>query len=171
MKFGTIILCAILITASASAALPELESRVESEQPAGCAEYRFFSASIYRAELWTDALSRPGDAFALSLVYQRGFGRETLVNASISEMVRISSRPRSAFEETKRELEQAFRRINKGDRFTAWRSVSGRIEFFKNGIKTGELTRDADLFLGIWLGAESRNQKQRGKLLSGRCDD
>ncbi|MCY3984649.1 MAG: hypothetical protein OXE85_12135 [Roseovarius sp.] len=171
MKFGTLMLFTLLVAANTSTALPELAGRIESKQPASCAEYRFFGTSIYRAELWTDAVSMPGDAFALSLVYRRGFKRGTLVASSISEMARISGRARSEFNAAKRELEQAFRTIEKGDRFTAWRGVPDRIEFFKNGIRTGALTHDADLFLDIWLGAESRNRKHRARLLSGRCDD
>lgn len=161
----------LLSAASAAAALPELAGRVSSERPAGCAEYVFLAAPLYRAELWTDAPARPGDAFALSLVYRRGFERGTLVATSLDEMVRMSGRPRSAFDAARRELAQAFRSVDEGDRFTAWRSVPGRVEFFHNGNRTGALTHDADLFLDIWLGPDARSLKRRTELLSGGCDD
>ena len=161
----------LLSAASAAAALPELAGRVSSERPAGCAEYTFFAASLYRAELWTNAPTRPGESFALSLVYRRGFERGTLVATSIDEMARMSGRPRNAFDAARRELENAFRSVEEGDRITAWRGVADRVEFFHNGNRTGVLTHDADLFLDIWLGPEARSLHRRAQLLAGRCDD
>ena len=171
MTLRAITLWFLLSTTSAAAALPELAGRIASAQPAGCAEYTFLAASLYRAELWTDAPSRPGDAFALSLVYRRGFDWGTLVATSIDEMARMSGRSRNALDAARRELAQAFRSVEKGDRFTAWRGAPGRVEFFLNGNVTGTLTHDADLFLDIWLGPETRSLKRRDELLSGRCDD
>ena len=130
-----------------------------------------FSPTLYRAELWTDAPLRPGDAFALSLVYRRGFEHGTLIATSIGEMMRMSGLPRNAFDAARRELAQAIRSVDEGDRLTAWRGVPGRVEFFHNGDRTGTLTHDADLFLDIWLGPEARSLKRRTELLSGRCDD
>lgn len=171
MTFRVIMPWILLSAASAAAALPELAGRVASGQPAGCAEYAFLAVPLYRAELWTDATSRPGDAFALSLVYRRGFDWGTLVATSIDEMARMSGRPRHAVDAARRELAQAFRSVEKGDRFTAWRGSPGRVEFFLNGSRTGALTHDADLFLDIWLGPDARSLKRRDELLSGRCDD
>ncbi len=164
-------LCILLLAAGAAAAPRELAGRVASERPAGCADYAFLAARLYRAELWTDAETPPGDRFALSLVYRRDFSRRTLVYTSIKEMARMSGKPRSAFGAARRELEQAFRNIAKGDRFTAWRSAPGRVEFFHNGDATGALTQDVDLFLDIWLGPGSREQRRRAELLAGGCDD
>lgn len=171
MNFRIVMPWILLSATCAAAAPPELAGRVASERPAGCAEYAFLAASLYRAEHWTDSLSGPGRAFALSLIYRRAFERQTLIATSIGEMARMSGLPRHAFDAARRELAQAFRRVDEGDRLTAWRGVPGRVEFFHNGDRTGALTHDADLFLDIWLGPEARSLKRRTELLSGRCDD
>ena len=171
MKAVSFILCTLLFAGCVQAAPAEVAGRVSSERPAGCAEYAFLAAGLYRAELWTDAGVPPGDRFALSLVYRRDFSRRTLVSASINEMARMSGRPRSAFDGARAELENAIRDVGKGDRLTAWRGAPGRVEFIHNGNVTGALTHDAELFLDIWLGPGSRDPRRRAELLSGGCDD
>jgi len=162
----------ILIHAAgcAVAAPPELSGRIAAVHPAGCAEYRLLLIELYRAELWTDSVTPPGQTFALSVIYRRGFGRETLVSSSISEMARMSGRPTESFDAARVELGNAMRTVRKGDRLTAWHGASGAIEFFHNGEATGQLTHDPDLFLNIWLGPESRDPGRAAKLLGGRCD-
>ncbi|MCY4420401.1 MAG: hypothetical protein OXC42_04015 [Gammaproteobacteria bacterium] len=167
----TALLGIFLTAASALAAPPELSGRVQAEHAASCAEYRFLFFRLYRAELWTDAAVLPGSLFGLSLVYHRGFEREELVSLSISEMARMSSRAQASFAQARAELEQAMRSVSQGDRFTAWRSGPDRVEFFHNGVATGTLTQDADLFLGIWLGDASRDLERRRMLLTGHCND
>ena len=159
------------VAGTAVAAPPEISGRVMAERPAGCAEYRFLIFDLYRAELWTDAAVPPGSSFALSLVYSRPFSREELVSSSISEMARMSGRPEADFGKSHAELREAMRSVAKGDRYTAWRSRPGRVDLFHNGSRTGALTRDADLFLDIWLGTASRDPERRAALLSGICDD
>ena len=170
MMLRVAVLSSVLAAASAVAAPPELSGRVAAERPAGCAEYRFLFFGLYRAELWTDAATPPGRTFGLSLVYRRGFGRDELVSSSISEMARMSGRPEESFAAARSELRRVFREVAEGDRYTAWRSGPDRVEFFHNGRATGALTRDADLFLDIWLGPASRDRERRAALLSGRCD-
>ena len=159
-----------LAAASTDAAPPELSARVAAEGPAGCAEYKFLFFTLFRAEIWTDTIPAHLN-FGLSLSYRRAFGRKQLVAASITEMARISGRPEASFGSARAELERAMRDVRRGDRYTAWRSRSGLVEFFHNGMATGKLTRDADLFLDIWLGRASRDPEQRDALLGGRCDD
>lgn len=171
MKPWAAIVGIALTATGALAAPPELSERVAAQRPAGCAEYRFLLFRLYRAELWTNAVVLPGAHFGLSLIYHRGFTREELVSTSISEMARMSGRAQASFGQARAELEQAMRNISEGDRYTAWRGGPGQVEFFHNGIATGALTHDADLFLAIWLGPESRDPKRRAMLLTGRCDD
>ncbi len=164
------VLILIQTAGCAVAAPPELSGRVAAVHPAGCAEYRFLFIELYRAELWTDSATPPGQTYALSVIYRRGFGRETLVSSSISEMVRMSGRPNESFDAARVELGKAMRTVRKGDRLTAWRGPSGAIEFFLNGDATGQLTHDPDLFMNIWLGPETRDPTRAAKLLEGRCD-
>ncbi len=171
MRFRAVVLGVVLAVPDALAVPPELSDRVAAHHPAGCTEHRLLFFPLYRAELWTDAATLPGARFGLSLTYHRGFTREELVSTSISEMVRMSGRAEASFRLVRAELEQTMRSITEGDRYTAWRSGPNRVEFFHNGIATGSLTRDADLFLDIWLGPESRDPKRRLMLLSGHCDD
>lgn len=171
MKNGLAVLWLVLVAGGAFAAPPEISGRVAAERPAGCADYRFLFFELYRAELWTDAAALPGRTFGLSLVYRRGFDRKELVSTSISEMARMSGRPETNFEGARAELGRAMRSVAEGDRYTAWRSAPGLVEFFHNGSATGALTHDADLFLDIWLGPASREPERRDALLSGGCHD
>ena len=159
------------VPAGAVSVPPELSGRVAAARPAGCADYRFLFFRLYRAELWTDAAAAPGEEFGLSLIYHRSFSRDELVSSSISEMARMSGRPEASFATARAALERAMQGVAEGDRYTAWRDGTGRVEFFLNGKSTGALTPDADLFLDIWLGPASRDQERRATLLTGRCDD
>ncbi len=155
----------------ADAAPAELSGRVAAEHPAACVDYAFVFLDLYRAELWTDSAWLPGEEFALSLVYRRSFDRDDLVDSSISEMARMSDRTEGSLDAARAELEHAMHNVVEGDRYTAWRSGKGHIEFFLNASATGVLTHDADLFLDIWLGSRSRDPDRRDTLLAGRCDD
>ncbi|MCY4258878.1 MAG: hypothetical protein OXC91_01260 [Rhodobacteraceae bacterium] len=162
----------LLLTASAPAAPPpELTGRIDSARPAGCTVYWLLFISLYRAELWSDSPSLPGEEYGLSLVYRTPFSGKQLVKASIAEMSRISGRPASAFDGVRSELETAMRAVRRGDRYTAWRDASGRIEFFLNGETTGVLTEDGDLFMAIWLGPHTRYPQRRNILTDGVCHD
>jgi hypothetical protein len=154
----------------AEARPPELRGLVDAPYPAGCSEYRFLLWDFYRAELWSDAEALPGAAYGLALTYRTDFTREELVKSSVEELSRISRRPEQAFAEAGAELRQAFRDVAKGDRITVWRAGPDRLGLFVNGQRTGELTREVDLFLAIWLGEETRHPEGRQALLAGRCD-
>lgn len=154
----------------AAAKPPELSGRIEAPRPAACHDYDYLVWDLYRAELWTDAATLPGESFALSLTYETEFTRGKLVETSIEEMVRLSGRSAETFAAARRELEGAFRDVRPGDRITAWRAGSDRLRFFVNGEETGALTHHADLFLDIWLGEDARHAAGRRNLLAGRCD-
>ena len=152
-------------------ALPsELRDLVDTPHPAGCSEYRLLFWDFYRAELWSDAEELPGEVFGLSLTYRTHFTRDELVENSVEEMSRISGRPESAFAEVGVELQRAFRDVVAGDRITAWSAGPDKLDLFVNGQRAGEMTREADLFLAIWLGEETRHPEGRQLLLAGRCD-
>ncbi len=156
--------------AGATAIPTELQGLVSTPRPAGCSEYSFLLWDFYRAELWSDASRLPGDAFGLSLTYRTRFRRAELVDSSVDEMVRISGRPEAAFAAARQEMAELFRDVTPGDRITAWRAAPDRLLIFVNGQETGTLTREVDLFLGIWLAEETRHPEGRAALLGGRCD-
>lgn len=165
-----IALAALLLALPAAAKPPELAGRVDAPRPAACHEYDYLFWDLYRAELWTDAPSPPGQNFALSLTYQSDFKRETLLESSVEEMSRLSGEPVENFDAARRELAEAFRDVSPGDRITAWRAGPDGIRFFVNGEETGALTHHVDLFLDIWLGPDARHAAGRKDLLAGRCD-
>lgn len=162
-------LAALNLAGPAAAKPSELKGLVSSARPAGCADYRFLVFNLYRAELWSDARRLPGEEYALTLTYRSDFTREELVETSIEEMARISGRRESAFGAVRKQLNSVFRAVKPGDRFTAYRESAGRVRFYRNGRSTGALTREADLFMSIWLGPKTRFAGKRDVMLSGRC--
>lgn len=170
-RLGSSTVIALTMTSQAALAVPpELKGLVTAAAPAGCSEYRLLFWDFYRAELWSDAPDLPGQRFALSLTYRSDFTRAELVDSSVDEMARISGRPAAAFSETREQMRRLFRDVEPGDRITAWRAAPHELRIFVNGQETGVLTREVDLFLSIWLGAETRHPKGREALLEGRCD-
>lgn len=160
-----------LAAGAGQAAMPsELRGLLDSSRPAGCTDYSFLFWDLYRAELWTNAGTPPGETFGLTLTYRASFSRAALVDSSVEEMVRISGRAADSFAAVRAEMATAFRDVEPGDRITAWRGGDDLLRLFVNGEETGVLTRDVDLFLGIWLGAETRHPEGRQALLSGQCD-
>ena len=147
----------------------ELKGLVASASPAGCANYRYLVFNLYRAELWSDSKRLPGAQYGLSLTYRSDFSREELVDASIDEMARMTGRSESSFASVRRQLNAVFRNVKEGDRITAFRDSAKRVRFFHNGRATGSLTRNAGLFMDIWLGPKARFDRRRDVMLSGRC--
>ena len=149
---------------------PELRDLVAASQPSGCAAYRFAIWKLYDAELWTDAEPPPGSSFALSLTYGTRFTRSQLIASTISEMMRISGRPKTDFDATRRELFTVFADVEPGSRITAWRAGEEEVQIFLDGTQTGSVTQHVDLFFDIWLGPRTRRVKERQRLLGGDCD-
>ncbi len=162
---------ALFLSGPAAASPVELRGLVDAERPAGCNDYSFLFWDFYRAELWSDSAVPPGETFGLSLTYRSSFSRAELVDTSIEEMARISGRADSRLAEVRRTLLDSFRDVEPGDRISTWRVSEDELRLFVNGVETGVLTRDVDLFLDIWLGPKSRDQDGRAALLAGRCDD
>jgi len=161
----------LALNAGRATAVPdELRGLVDATRPVGCSEVSFLFWDFYRAELWSDHKELPGEAFGLSLTYRSKFTQRELVDSSISEMAQMSGRPEASFAEVRAQLASSFRDVSQGDRITAWRAGSAELRFFHNGVETGSLRRDVDLFLGIWLGDDARHEKSRQALLSGQCD-
>lgn len=163
---------ALILTAQGAAAArpPELRGLVAAERPASCSDYGFAFWDWYRVELWSDSPDLPGASYALSLVYETSFTRDELADSSIDEMSRISGRTEQDFAAQRRALRAAFRDVSAGDRITAWRTPAEGIALFVNGVRTGGLAAESDLFLSIWLGERTRDSEGREALLSGRCD-
>lgn len=174
MKHVTALLLAGVIAgnvnANANASPQELDGLIQADRPSGCADYSYLFWDFYRAELWSDAPSLPGDRYGLSLTYRSDFTRDDLVESSIEEMARMSGQSEGAFANARAQMERAFRTVAPGDRITAWREAGDRLRFFHNGSETGTLTEQVDLFLDIWLGSKTRDPDGRTALLSGKCD-
>ncbi len=148
----------------------EYRDRIEALTPTGCANYKLLFFRLYRAELWSDSRPLLDHNYGLTLIYDYEFSQHELVWASIAEMARISNRPKSAFESTRKKLEQIMRSVAKGDRFTAWRTSENTLEFFFNGEKVGILDEEVELFLAIWLSENSRKPELAKRLLDGKCN-
>ncbi|MCY4273904.1 MAG: hypothetical protein OXE41_00665, partial [Gammaproteobacteria bacterium] len=149
---------------------PEYSDRIEAHTPTGCVNYKFLFFRLYRAELWSDSYPLLDNNYGLTLIYDYEFSQHELVWASISEMARISNRPKSTFDSTRIKLEQIMRTVSKGDRFTAWKIGENALEFFFNGDPVGILDEEVDLFLAIWLSEKSRKPELAKRLLGGKCN-
>lgn len=149
---------------------PEYNDRIEEHAPIGCVNYKFWFFRLYRAELWSDSIPISDVDYGLTLIYDYQFSQHDLVWASISEMARISNRPKSDFESVRLKLEKIMRAVSKGDRFTAWRAGDKTLEFFFNGEPVGVLDEEVKLFLAIWLGEKSRKPELARQLLDGKCN-
>jgi len=171
IRFRSLVPCLLLCFTLAFAGdrHPEYSGRVEAHAPKGCASYKWLFFRLYRAELWSDSKTVSEADYGLTLIYDYEFSRHDLVWASISEMARISNRPKSDFKSVRLRLEEIMRGVSKGDRFTAWRVSENILEFFFNGEPVGALNQDVDLFLAIWLGEKSRKPELARQLLEGNC--
>lgn len=147
----------------------DIQAQLKAPGKVGEVQVRFLGIRMYRAALFTKEgipfnWNRP---FALELKYARSFGKDRLVNASISELERLEGK-RKDHAAIARKLGNCYRNVSASDRFVAVPKGRNSVQFFFNGRKTCSLNHAGvrERVLGIWLSDRSRD-KRLSRVLRG----
>jgi len=158
---------------------PALTAEVKAELPdartLGTSRMRFLGINVYDAKLLAAALKRndyTASAFALELLYLRGFDGLAIADRSLKEMRRvgnISPEKEKSWLETMR---QTFPDVKSGDRITAFHKPGVGIRFFINGLAHASIDDPefSRYFFGIWLSPNTSEPRMRAELLAGASD-
>ncbi|MEO3416379.1 chalcone isomerase family protein [Roseovarius sp. CAU 1744] len=136
----------------------------------GEATFRWLGVPLYTARFFTpdgQALSWQKPA-ALQLIYARDFSRQSLVDATMSELERMEG-TRADHAELAQKLVPCFRDVGEGDQFVAIATTTDEVQLYFNGAPTCQL-RHAEInarFLGIWLSDNSRAPELSRRLRGG----
>jgi hypothetical protein len=175
-------LCAAALTgppALAETAQPALTAEVKAELPdartLGTSRMRFFGINLYDAKLLAPALKRndyTASAFALELLYLRGFDGIAIADRSLKEMRRVGSIGPEQEKSWLDAMRKAFPDVKSGDRVTAFHKPGIGIRFFINGIAHANIDDPefSRYFFGIWLSPNTSEPKMRAELLAGASD-
>lgn len=143
----------------------------------GAGEMLYFGFSVYDAELWSPASSAEvatlKQPLALQLNYKRSISQDTLVEASVKEIRRLSSRPleQNLLSRWQAEMQQAFVDVRDGEQITGVYLPDQGARFYL-GNQLRHVVDDPEFaraFFLIWLDPKTRNPKLRAQLL-GQAD-
>lgn len=141
----------------------EVRANVAGAQMLGAASYRWLGLPLYDATLYTtDGMSFDWSRkVALQLVYARKLSRDTLVNATLAELVRME-RSRQDHPAIRKKLTACMRGTTTGDRIVAISTGRDSMSFWFNGWKTCDLSHPGikRRVLGIWLSEGTRFARQ-----------
>lgn len=137
----------------------------------GTARLTFLGFQIYDARLWAAPTLRgdnyASETFVLELAYLRDFRGEAIAERTIKEMRRVEELPDAAAADWLAQMKRLFPDVKKGDRLGGVHRPGVGIEFFSNGVPSGEI-RDAAfarVFMGIWLSPRTSQPEMREHLL------
>lgn len=168
-----VLITALLLAASPGRALDgaDVIAKVfNGAQLRGEATFRWLGLPLYTARLFTPgggALSW-AKPVGLELVYARNISRQSLVDATVSELERIEG-SRADHGVIGQKLVPCFRDVSDGDRFVATTTSADEVQLFFNGARTCRV-RHEDLgarFLNIWLSDDSRSPALSRQLRGG----
>lgn len=136
----------------------------------GAGQFRWYGFPIYEARLWSSAPHPTLDqSFALEIVFLCEVKRETLVNTSLDEIRRLSTKEPSParFVRWEYELRRAFVDVKPSQRLTGVYLPGSGCRFYVDGelryeVKDPTLAR---VFFSIWLDPRTRMPKLRRALL------
>jgi len=158
-----LLLATVPATADWRPALPEARQ-------VGSGEFTWFGLSVYTARLWS-AGSPQGwqEPFALELIYHRALSRDTLVQASLDEMRRLSGRPlpQPTQDQWAQAMQAAFVDVRPGTRITGLYLPGQGSRFYVDGQLRHEVADPAfaRAFFAIWLDPRARDPQLRQRLL------
>ncbi len=155
--------------------LPIVQNLAEQGwRPVGEGSLRWFGFRVYRAALWTPAgQSWQGSGeFALIIEYQRDITAQRLVEASVTEMRRLTLADDTRISAWRPLLEQAFPDVVAGDVITGVMKANREVRFYHGNTLTAHVSDPefGEAFFGIWLDAETREPGLRAQLLGDAGD-
>ncbi|WP_349974890.1 chalcone isomerase family protein [Pseudomonas sp. WHRI 8519] len=151
-------------------AVADWRPAVPDARTVGSGEFTWFGLRVYTARLWS-AGSPQGwsEPFALELLYHRELSRDTLVQASLDEMRRLSDRPlaEATLERWAQAMNGAFVDVRPGTRITGVYLPGQGSRFYVGGQLRREIADPAfaRAFFGIWLDPRARDPQLRQRLL------
>lgn len=136
----------------------------------GEATFRWLGLPLYTARLFTPG----GQALAganpvgLELIYARNITRQSLVNATVSELERLEG-SQADHGIIGQKLAPCFRDVTDGDRFVATATKANELQVFFNGARTCRISHEklGARFLNIWLSQNSRSPALSRQLRGG----
>ena len=139
-------------------------------QMRGEATFRWLGLPLYTARLFTPgggALSW-ANPVGLELVYARNISRQSLVDATVSELERLEG-SRADHGVIGQKLVPCFRDVAEGDQFVATTTSADEVQLFFNGARTCRVSHEnlGERFLNIWLSDNSRSPALSRQLRGG----
>ena len=104
------------------------------------------------------------------LDYSRKIEKDALIKATVEQLARLGY-PGQKTEEWKKQLENIFPSVEKGDQITAIFNPQNGTSFLLGNQSIGRVTGTefAEAFFGIWLSTKTSSPELRSKLLANRC--
>lgn len=165
---GAFLLAVLLLAGFAAAA--DWRPAVPDARQVGSGEFTWFGFRVYTARLWSAGSPQGWQApFALELIYHRALSRDTLVQASLDEMRRLSDRqlPQPTQDRWAQAMQAAFVDVQPGTRITGVYLPGQGSRFYVDGQLHHEVADPAfaRAFFAIWLDPRARDPALRQRLL------
>ncbi|WP_422403287.1 chalcone isomerase family protein [Pseudomonas sp. GZD-209] len=142
----------------------------------GSGDFSWFGLRLYSARLFSAVSPQHWDEpFALELRYHRALSRDTLVDASLTEMRRLAAQPPSpqTLERWANNMRAAFVDVRPGMRITGVYLPGQGCRFYVDGQLRAEVADPAfaQAFFAIWLDPRARDPQLRQRLLGLAKED
>lgn len=161
---------ACVLVLYASQALCDWRTVLPDARLVGQADYSWYGFDLYQARLWS-AASQPSleTPLALELNYRRTISKQTLVQASIEEMLRIAGKSLDPgrLDSWTDDMRRSFVDVGPGSQITGLYLPGKGCRFYVDGRLTHEVADPAFArnFFAIWLDPRTRHPELRQQLL------
>ncbi|HDS1736515.1 chalcone isomerase family protein [Pseudomonas sp. BP8] len=162
--------CLLLLLTVLPAVAADWRAALPTAQRLGDGDFTWLGMRLYTARLWTAGPAQDwNQPFALELLYHRKLSRDTLVQASLEEMRRLSAGTVSAqrLAEWTEAMAEAFVDVRPGTRIAALYLPGQGSRFYVDGTLRREIADPdfARMFFAIWLDPHARDPQLRQRLL------
>lgn len=171
VKHAFLILCFVIINASAFAQISVVNRYIPDAQEIGAHRLRYLIWSIYDARLFAENgrfdMMRP---FVLELTYLHGIRGGRIIGTTINEIRKQGDVSEDTLSNWKKTLETIIPDTQKGDVFTGVRDQNMHTVFYLNGNEIG-VVKDkmfTKRFFDIWFSPKNKRKTLRDDLLGLR---
>ncbi|ANY87037.1 MULTISPECIES: chalcone isomerase family protein [Pseudomonas] len=176
MAYLVRMVCFCLLLGTMSSVSADWRTAVPTAQRLGEGEFTWFGLRLYSARLWTvGPVQNWSQPFALELTYYRSLSRDTLVQASLQEMRRLSGASVTAqqIDSWTAIMEAAFVDVRPGTRITGLYLPGEGCRFYVDGRLSRKVADPAfaRAFFAIWLDPRARDPQLRQRLLGLVADN